>query len=426
MTTAVPANDFNSHGDFSAMAAIRVSAETFHDVARDLPLMVSKAFGYALKLKYGELTATLPDGRRYSFVAPEAGPSAEIIIHDLGFGKRLLEGGDIGFAEAYIAGEWDTPDLTTFLYLFCVNHEAVATLLPGRPIVQMLQRFRHWMNRNSKSGSRRNIHAHYDIGNAFYKQWLDRTMTYSSAIYAPGDNDLASAQTRKYRTLAENGGFRSGDHVLEIGCGWGGFAEFAAREIGCKVTGLTISQEQFDYAQKRIFEAGLTEKVELKLQDYRDEKGVYDRIASIEMFEAVGEQYWPVYFRQLRDRLKPGGTAALQIITIQEKFWDSYRTEIDFIRRYIFPGGMLPTPTRLDELGHEHGLSRVSQKVFGQDYARTLADWRTQFRQVWPNLTPLGFDERFRRLWEYYYGYCEAGFKSENIDVRQIVYARTA
>ncbi|MFM9975357.1 MAG: class I SAM-dependent methyltransferase [Beijerinckiaceae bacterium] len=406
------------------MTPIIVDQHSFQDIAGELPVFVRKAFGYALKLQYGTLTATLPDGRKYCFQAPAPGPAAEIVIHDLGFGKRLLEGGDIGFAEAYIAREWDTPDLTTFLYLFCVNHEVVSTLLPGRPIVKLVQRFRHWLNRNSKSGSRRNIHAHYDLGNAFYSQWLDRTMTYSSAIYAPGDNDLASAQMRKYRTLAESGGFRTGEHVLEIGCGWGGFAEFAAREIGCKVTGLTISQEQFNHAKKRIFDAGLAEKVDIKLQDYRDERGVYDRIASIEMFEAVGQQYWPAYFSQLRDRLKPGGTAAVQIITIQEMFWDKYRTEMDFIRRYIFPGGMLPTPKRLHELADAHGFSLQSQKIFGQDYARTLADWRLRFQSVWPQLTLLGFDERFRRLWEYYYGYCEAGFISENIDVRQLVYAK--
>ncbi|MGL4634660.1 MAG: class I SAM-dependent methyltransferase [Beijerinckiaceae bacterium] len=403
---------------------IRISEQSLADAARDLPLMVRKAFGYAVKLKSGSLTVTLPSGQAYLFEGQSPGPNADLIVHDLAFGKRLLEGGDIGFAEAYIAGEWTTSDLTAFLYLFCVNHEAVATLLPGRPIVKLMQRFRHWLNRNTKSGSKRNIHAHYDLGNAFYAKWLDQTMTYSSAIYAPGDNDLASAQTRKYRCLAEAGAFQSGDHVLEIGCGWGGFAEFAAKEVGCKVTGLTISQEQFNFAQKRIFDAGLNERVEIKLQDYRDEKGIYDRIASIEMFEAVGEQYWPAYFSQLRDRLKTGGTAAVQIITIQEKFWKNYSTEIDFIRRYIFPGGMLPTPERLDKLGAEHGLHRTSERIFGQDYARTLADWRQRFRIAWPDLVPMGFDERFARLWEYYYAYSEAGFKSENIDVRQIVYAK--
>jgi cyclopropane-fatty-acyl-phospholipid synthase len=405
-------------------AAIRVTEETFQQVVGELPLLVRKAFGYALKLERGALTATLPNGGRYLFEGREPGPSAEIIVRDLKFARRLFEGGDIGLAEAYIAGEWETPDLQAFLHLFCVNHSAVATLLPGRPIVKLFQRFRHWLNRNTKSGSKRNIHAHYDLGNAFYREWLDRTMTYSSALYAPGDNDLSSAQTRKYRALAEAGGFKAGDHVLEIGCGWGGFAEFAASEFGCKVTGLTISKEQYAYAVERIAKAGLSDKVTIKLQDYRDETGVYDRIASIEMFEAVGEEYWHDYFDQLRDRLKPGGTAALQIITIQERFWEGYRKEIDFIRRYIFPGGMLPTPSRLDALAGERGMAKTAERIFGQDYARTLDDWRDTFRTVWPKLVPLGFDERFRRLWEYYFAYCAAGFRSENIDVRQIVYAR--
>jgi cyclopropane-fatty-acyl-phospholipid synthase len=406
-------------------AAIRVTEETFHQVAAELPVLVRKAFGYARKLERGALTATLPNGGRYLFEGREPGPSAEIIVRDLSFATRLFEGGDIGLAEAYIAGEWETPDLQAFLYLFCVNHAAVATLLPGRPLVKLFQRFRHWLNRNTKSGSKRNIHAHYDLGNAFYREWLDRTMTYSSALYAPGDNDLAAAQTRKYRALAEAGGFRAGDHVLEIGCGWGGFAEYAASEIGCRVTGLTISKEQYAYAVERIARAGLSDRVTIKLQDYRDETAIYDRIASIEMFEAVGEEYWPNYFDQLRDRLKPGGTAALQIITIQERFWEGYRKEIDFIRRYIFPGGMLPTPSRLDALAGERGMTRTAERIFGQDYARTLDDWRDTFRAVWPKLMPLGFDERFRRLWEYYFAYCAAGFRSENIDVRQIVYARS-
>jgi cyclopropane-fatty-acyl-phospholipid synthase len=406
-------------------AVVRVTEETFAQVAADLPMLVRKAFSYAQRLESGSLTATLPNGQRYLFEGRQPGPAAEIIVHDLSFARRLFEGGDIGFAEAYIAGEWDTPDLTAFLFLFCVNHAAVATLLPGRPLVKLIQRLGHWLNRNNKAGARRNIHAHYDLGNAFYGAWLDRTMTYSSAIYAPGDNDLASAQSRKYRLLAEAGGFKRGDHILEIGCGWGGFAEYAAGELGCRVTGLTISQEQYAFASERMAKAGLSDKVEIKLQDYRDERGVYDRIASIEMFEAVGEEYWPDYFDQLRDRLKPGGAAALQIITIQEKFWKGYRTEIDFIRRYIFPGGMLPTPGRLDVMAGERGLRRTAERVFGHDYARTLADWRTTFRAAWPTLAPLGFDERFRRLWEYYFAYCEAGFSSENIDVRQIVYVKS-
>jgi cyclopropane-fatty-acyl-phospholipid synthase len=413
-----------AHGETMTAAATRVTRDTIQQVAADLPMLVRKAFGYAVDLERGSLIATLPNGRSYLFEGAEPGPRGEIVIHDLSFASRLFEGGDIGFAEAYIAGEWDTPDLSAFLYLFCVNHSAVATLLPGRPIIKWLQRMRHWLNRNSKTGSRRNIHAHYDLGNAFYREWLDRTMTYSAAIYAPGDNDLASAQTRKYRLLAEAGGFRAGDHVLEIGCGWGGFAEYAAKEIGCRVTGLTISQEQYAYAVERMAREGLSDRVEIKLLDYRDERGSYDRIASIEMFEAVGEEYWPTYFDQLRDRLNPGGTAALQIITIQPELFPNYRKEIDFIRRFIFPGGMLPTPAHLDTLAGQRGMTRVANRIFGQDYARTLRDWRVLFREAWPKLVPLGFDERFRRLWEYYFAYCDAGFQSENIDVRQIVFAK--
>jgi cyclopropane-fatty-acyl-phospholipid synthase len=419
MTVVAP----DSSASFSA-SPIEVNESNFAQATASLPLLVRKAFGYAVKLEFGDLIARLPNGNAYSFKGAKPGPSATIIINDLSFGKRLIEGGDIGFAEAFIAGEWETPDLTEFLYLFCVNHAAVATLLPGQSIAKWVQRFRHWLNRNTRKGSKRNIQAHYDLGNQFYSMWLDKTMTYSSAIYAAGDNDLASAQTRKYRTLAENGGFQSNDSVLEIGCGWGGFAEFAAKEIGCNVTGLTISNEQYNFARERIFNAGLNDKVTIKLQDYRDEKGLYDRIASIEMFEAVGEDYWPTYFAQLRDRLRVGGTAAVQIITIQERFFENYRVEMDFIRRYIFPGGMLPTPTILKDMGQQHGLSQISQKIFGQDYARTLADWRVSFRAAWPQLMPLGFDEKFRRIWEYYYAYCEAGFRSENIDVRQIVYAK--
>jgi cyclopropane-fatty-acyl-phospholipid synthase len=212
--------------------------------------------------------------------------------------------------------------------------------------------------------------------------------------------------------------------VLEIGCGWGGFAEFAAREIGCRVTGLTISREQFDFAERRIAEAGLSGRVEIKLADYRDETGLYDRVVSIEMFEAVGEAYWPAFFRQVRDRLKAGGRAALQVITIREESFDWYRREIDFIRRYVFPGGMLPSPTILRDLGVRSGLPMEDERIFGLDYAATLTHWRERFRAAWPELTPLGFDERFRRLWEYYLAYCEAGFRSGNIDVRQVVFAK--
>ncbi len=408
-----------------APTTISVTQANLVEVSRTVPAVARLALGYASRIERGRLTITLPDGRAFRFDGREAGPDAGFIVRDYAFARRLAAGGDIGFAEAYLRGEWDTPNLARFLELFASNYHAIQTMLSGRPLARFWQIVRHVLNRNTRAGARRNIHAHYDLGNRFYSAWLDRSMTYSAAIYAPGDNDLAAAQERKYRALAEKIEARPGDHILEIGCGWGGFAEFAAREIGCKVTGLTISKEQFDFASERIAAAGLSDKVTIKLLDYRDETGQYDAIASIEMFEAVGESYWPTYFRQLRDRLKPGGRAGLQVITIREDSFPFYKREIDFIRAYIFPGGMLPTPTHMRELGAKFGLPIVAERIFGQDYARTLADWRDRFRAAWPDLTRLGFDERFRRMWEYYLAYCEAGFRAGNIDVRQMVFSKS-
>ncbi|MGL4728861.1 MAG: class I SAM-dependent methyltransferase [Bosea sp. (in: a-proteobacteria)] len=403
---------------------VRLTSQNFEAATRSLTHAERYAMQFAMKLSFGELTITLPRGPSFVVGGTGDGPKADLIVHDLSFARRLLSGGDIGFAEAYLRGEWETSDLPKFLELFAANYHVVSSMLSHRPLAKLWQRFRHFLNRNTKSGSRRNIHAHYDLGNAFYSSWLDGTMTYSSAIFAPGDNDLSSAQQRKYRELATRIGLTREDHVLEIGCGWGGFAEFAAREIGCRVTGLTISQEQFAFAQERIAKAGLSDRVTFKLQDYRDETGTYDKVASIEMFEAVGEAFWPVYFRKLDEVLKPGGTAGLQVITIKEESWTSYTSEIDFIRAYIFPGGMLPTPTIMANLGQNFGLPLTSEKIFGLDYANTLAAWRERFRAAWPQLMPLGFDERFRRMWEYYLAYCEAGFRTGNIDVRQMVFAK--
>lgn len=407
-----------------ATEALVVTWDNFTEVVRGLPFAVRQAFRFGMKLERGRLVAILPDGRAFAFQGREVGPEATFNIRNFSFARRLAQGGDIGLAEAYLRGEWDTPNLTRFLELFCVNHAAVATMLPDKPWIRLFQRLRNALNRNSKSGSRRNIHAHYDLGNAFYSAWLDPSMTYSSAIYTDIGESLTQAQHRKYALLAERIGIKRDEHVLEIGCGWGGFAEYAAREVGCHVTGLTISKEQFDFAQKRVFEAGLNERVTLKLQDYRDERGVYDQIASIEMFEAVGEEYWPAYFSRLSQSLKPGGRVGIQTITIQDRLFENYRREIDFIRRYIFPGGMLPTPTILQRLGTSNGLTMASDHAFGLDYARTLSQWRDNFRDAWPRLMPLGFDERFRLMWEYYLAYCEAGFRSGNIDVRQMVFVK--
>jgi cyclopropane-fatty-acyl-phospholipid synthase len=403
---------------------IKVTPENARTALAELPRMVQLALGFASRLRRGTLDVTLLDGRVMRFGGAEPGPAAQMMLHSYGFASKLINNGDIGIAEAYLRGEWDTPDLTQFLYLFCVNHELIQSMLADKPLVRFVQTVRHWFNRNTRRQARRNIYAHYDIGNAFYSAWLDPSMTYSSALYEDDTSDLTAAQNNKYRRLAEAIDLRPGQKVLEIGCGWGGFAEFAAKTFNAKVVGLTISKEQRDFAQKRIQAAGLNDNVEIKLQDYRDERDRYDRIASIEMIEAVGEEFWPKYFSQVRDRLLPGGLAGIQAITIQDSMFQSYRREVDFIQRYVFPGGMLPSPQVLKAFGERFGVPVIRERIFGQDYAKTLATWRNNFRAAWPNLTPLGFDERFRRLWEYYLAYCEAGFLSGNIDVRQVVFAK--
>src|SRR2546430_1638178 len=405
-------------------ALITVTSDTVDGLLPDLPRMVRLALGYGSRLQRGTLDVTLPDGRTVRLGGNAPGPAAAMKVYDFSFASRLLSGGDIGIAEAYLRGEWGTPDLTQFLYLFCVNQDWMQKMLIGKPAMRYVQIVRHWFNRNTRRQARRNIYAHYDIGNAFYSAWLDPSMTYSSALYEDHTPDLTSAQNNKYRRLAEAIDLRPDQKLLEIGCGWGGFAEYAAK-CGAKVVGLTISKEQRDFAQRRIHEAGLSEKVEIRLQDYRDERGQYDRIASIEMIEAVGEQFWPKYFSQLRDRLLPGGLAGIQAITIQDNPFQTYRREVDFIQRYVFPGGMLPSPQVLKALGDKFGVPVIRERIFGEDYARTLAIWRSNFRAAWPNLTPSGFDDRFRRLWEYYLAYCEAGFLSGNIDVRQVVFAKS-
>ena len=401
-----------------------LTGDTLSRAIAGLPFEVKLALQVAARLRAGALTVLLPDGRSLDFRGDLPGPEATMIVNDHRFARRILRDGDIGVAEGFLAGDWTTPDLPAFLELFCVNSDHVNAHLQAKPLFRALQNLGRWMRRNTKRGSKRNIEAHYDLGNAFYEQWLDPSMTYSSALYERADEDLVAAQRRKYEALARAIGLQEGHRALEIGCGWGGFAEFAAREVGAHVTGLTISPAQLDFARKRIFAAGLSERVTLKLQDYRDERGAYDRIASIEMFEAVGERWWPAFFEQVRDRLKPGGAAGVQVITIQDRFFEAYRRETDFIQRYVFPGGMLPSPTALKRAAAGAGLGVAGERIFGLDYARTLACWRDRFRAAWPTIEPLGFDERFRRIWEYYLAYCEAGFRSGNIDVRQVVFSK--
>ncbi|MGF1544870.1 MAG: class I SAM-dependent methyltransferase [Parvularculaceae bacterium] len=379
----------------------------------------------AERMPYGSLRVVTPNGRTIRFVGrEEPEPEATIFVKDFAFARRTALGGDIGFFESYADGQWDTPDLATCLYVFARNADFIADTVAPSPIVLWLQELRHALNRNTKSGSRRNISRHYDLGNGFYEKWLDPTMTYSSARFTDGAETLAEAQVAKYRSLAAAIELKPDEKVLEIGSGWGGFAEFAAKEFGARVTGLTISREQFDYARERVFRAGLADKVDFQLVDYRDADGQYDKVASIEMFEAVGREYWPAYFASVHDRLRPGGVAGLQVITIAERMFEHYSRSVDFIQRYVFPGGDLPSPSILKREAEKSGLSWRGDVAFGQDYARTLAEWSRAFVNRWDDIKPLGFDERFNKLWRFYLAYCEAGFRAATIDVGQVAFAR--
>jgi cyclopropane-fatty-acyl-phospholipid synthase len=383
------------------------------------------AFRTVLKISsenwtFGRLTFVLPSGRELPIEGPEPGPDARLIIHDFRFLSRVLAAGDIGFGEGFMAGEWDTPDLSALLEAFTVNLDRLMRLLDGSLLTRTLNFLAHAVNRNSRSGAKRNILAHYDLGNAFYSRWLDPTMTYSSARYERPGQPLSEAQRNKYASLARQIGLGPDNHVLEIGCGWGGFAEFAAGEIGAKVTGITLSPAQCEFARRRLFEQGLTDKAEIRLQDYRDVQGQFDRVASIEMFEAVGEAYWPAYFGKIRDVLSPGGRAGLQIITIRDELFNHYRRRADFIQKYVFPGGMLPSERRLKEETARAGLEWRGIVRFGQNYADTLAEWTRRFEAAWEDIKGQGFDERFRRLWRFYLSYCEAGFRTERTNVVQL------
>ncbi|WP_255561650.1 SAM-dependent methyltransferase [Pseudohoeflea coraliihabitans] len=400
-----------------------LSPETLSRQLKGLPAQARFALRRLIKMKHGTLVIRLPEGRTVRVEGAKAGPQAVLILHNWNLARRALASGTIGVAESYIDGDWESPDVTGFLEFFLVNMDIGDRLSNGaQGVLRLIERFRHWMNANTRGQARKNISAHYDLGNAFYETWLDRTMTYSAALFEDGANDLASAQQAKYRALARAAGIKRGDRVLEIGCGWGGFAEFAASELGCHVTGLTISSEQLHFARERIERAGLSGNAEFKFQDYRDETGQYDAVVSIEMFEAVGERYWPTYFSKVRQCLKPGGRAGLQVITIRPEAFEDYKASPDFIQRYVFPGGMLPTETHLAEYGQRSGLELIGQRAFGADYGQTLALWRDRFRAAWSTIRPLGFDERFRRLWEFYLHYCEAGFRSGHINVRHVVY----
>lgn len=392
--------------------------------ATGLPRYFSQIFRMACELRNGRLDFVLDDGRRFRAEGRNPGPVAELAIHNSDLFARLIREGDLGFCEAYLDGWWSTPDLQAFMDLMHDGNEEIYDGFAGAGILRAFERFRFWLRANSRSGARRNIAHHYDLGNAFYGLWLDDTMTYSSGMFASGQESLEAAQRRKYASMVDRMGAGPGDHVLEIGCGWGGFAEYAAAERGLKVTGLTISREQHDYARARMARAGLSDRVDIRFRDYRDERGRFDGVASIEMFEAVGQRYWPVYFDALRDRLKPGRSATLQVITVQDRRWKVYRRGPDFIQKHIFPGGMLPSPSLLHAQVARAGLHVTGSIAFGDSYALTLRRWFETFNAHWEQLIGMGFDERFRRMWNLYLTSCASSFAAGNCDVSQITMTR--
>jgi len=374
-------------------------------LARDTRLV----FQLLEQLQGGMLEIRLPDGSSRLFGDGEHGVT--LSVSDEAMFGAVLARGDIGLAEAYLDGHWDSPDITGLLSLLAKNRAVLKTAVYGSWRKLLAARVRHWLNGNSRAGSKRNIMAHYDLGNGFYQLWLDPGMSYSSALYRAVDgDDLESAQRAKYRRILRRLKADAGDRVLEIGCGWGGFAEMAV-EQGLQVTGLTLSPAQLAWAQKRVPGA------DLRLQDYRDTKEQFDHIVSIEMFEAVGERWWPTYFKTIAKSLKPGGRAVVQSITIRDDLFADYRKGTDFIQQYVFPGGMLPSRAAFRAAAAKQGLVVHGEYAFGEDYARTLAEWRHAFEAKRPEIAALGFDENFRRLWRMYLCYCEAGFLAGNVDV---------
>jgi cyclopropane-fatty-acyl-phospholipid synthase len=375
-------------------------------------------------LRRGTAVFTLPDGEVVECGHGE--PRVHCAVHDENVFERALAHGDIGFAEGYMAGEWDCDSLGELLTLLAGNRETIARALHGSMWRLIGHRLRHLLRSNTRWGSRRNIRAHYDLGNDFYSAWLDPSMSYSSARFSSPDEDLHAAQLNKYRSLLREMGVQAGQHLLEIGCGWGGLAEVACLEFGCRVTGLTLSPSQLAWSRERAANGGFDDRAEFHLRDYRDERGQYDHIVSIEMIEAVGERYWPTYFAQLQARLKRGGRIGIQAITIADELFANYRRGTDFIQRYIFPGGMLPSPNVIRQQTVRAGLRIVDQQAFGPAYARTLVCWRDAFEAKLDEIRAQGFDERFIRMWRFYLSYCEAGFRAGSTDVYHYVLTHAA
>ena len=367
------------------------------------------------RLEQGSLTLTTPDGQVRSFGGLTDGPQCTVALQDWQVIRNVALRGDIGLAEDYRAGRWETDDLQKFFELGLSNRDAFQRYVLGNRWGRWAAKLSYFLRMNTRNGSRKNIHAHYDLGNEFYKLWLDPTMTYSAAIYQNPDEDLLSAQLNKYDRILERLGPNPGN-ILEVGCGWGGFADRASERSDCTVKGITISNEQHAYADERLKNVSNANAV---LEDYRDQKGRYNNLVSIEMFEAVGEHFWPTYFSKMKSLLAEKGRAVVQTITINTPDFESYRTGGDFIRSYIFPGGMLPSVPRFDEEVSKAELKAGDHFYFGQDYARTLEEWLVRFDDRREDVRALGFDDGFIRLWRFYLAACAAGFRTGRTDVMQ-------
>jgi len=389
----------------------------------EAPAAARTAFKLLSRLKHGTLTLQLPDGSTQRF-GSGASPTASLRLNNWNVCSAALRSGDIGFAESFIAGDWTTSHLTELLEVLIINRKEVEDIIYGTWLGRLVYRCKHLLNRNTKANSQKNIHAHYDLGNAFYELWLDGTMNYSSAIFETPETPMSEAQSVKVRRALNMVKVQAGDRVLEIGCGWGALAEMATTEFGASIVGVTLSTEQLQWAQARMARAGVVAH-DLRLQDYRD-IGVnneadrnFDAICSIEMIEAVGREYWPTYFATVARLLKPGGHACIQSIVIADELYERYIGSTDFIQQYIFPGGCLPSPSIFKAQAEAAGLEVVDEFSFGLDYARTLKLWRDAFLAQESRVLQLGFDKRFMRIWEFYLAYCEAAFSQANTDVVQ-------
>ncbi len=377
------------------------------------------AFANLLKnISTGQMIITLPNGQQLKYSGQKAlDRMVHLRIHDLRAFRMILKNSDVGLGESYLKGYWDCDDLCTLIELAILNESAIKKAVMGKWVSRFVDFAKCLFDRNTKRGSRRNIAHHYDLGNAFYQKWLDPSMTYSAALFEDDTEDLAKAQEQKYAMMADVAGVVTGSSVLEIGCGWGGFAEHVLKIPNTSLTGLTLSKEQLNFANDRLMKMGSSIDADLRLEDYRDHHGSYDAIVSIEMFEAVGMENWPAYFSALKSNLKPGGRAAVQVITIEEDRFERYQKFPDFIQKYIFPGGFLPTKKAFQQTAEATGFTVEIRKKFGGDYAKTLCQWNTDFQRDWPVIEAMGFDDRFKRMWEFYLQYCEAGFRQKTLDV---------